>query len=99
MRGTLLFIIILGSLPFVLQQPWIGVLMFSWISYMNPHKYAWGAIRSFPVAMVVAVVTLIGMLATKDKQRLRKDPANLLVLGLWIIFVITTVFAFNQDDA
>ena len=99
MRGTLLFIIILGSLPFALQQPWIGVLVFSWISYMNPHKYAWGAIRTFPVAMVVAVVTLFGMLATKDKQRLRKDPANLLVLGLWIIFVITTVFAFNQDDA
>jgi hypothetical protein len=99
MRGTLLFVIILGSLPLALQQPWLGVLVYSWISYMNPHKYAWGAIRTFPVAMVVVVVTLIGMLATKDKRRLSSDPANLLVLALWIMFVITTPFAFNQADA
>src|SRR5690349_4431346 len=49
--------------------------------------------------MVVAVVVLFGMLATKDKQRLSRDPANLLVLALWIMFLITTLFAFNQADA
>ena len=99
MRGIVVFLTVLGSLPFVLQQPWIGVLMFSWISYMNPHKYAWGAVRSFPLAMIVAIVTLIGMTATKDKWRLPKDSATVLVICLWVMFVITTPFAFNQTDA
>ncbi len=99
MRGTVVLLIILGSLPVSLLQPWIGVLVFSWISYMNPHKYAWGFVRSFPVAMVVALVTLVGMLATKDKSRLPKDPATLLMLGLWVLFAISTVFAFNQEYA
>lgn len=99
MRGAIVFIIILGSLPFILQQPWIGVLMFSWISYMNPHKYAWGAIRTFPVAMVVAIVTLVGMLASKDRSRLPRDPATVFMAALWVIFVVTTPFAINQQLA
>jgi probable O-glycosylation ligase (exosortase A-associated) len=99
MRGIVIFLAVLGSLPFILQRPWIGVLMFSWISYMNPHKYAWGPVRSFPLALIVAIVTLIGMTATKDKWRLPKDPATLLMIGLWVMFIITTPFAFNQRDA
>ena len=99
MRSFVVLSIIFGSLPYTLQQPWIGVLVFSWISYMNPHKYAWGFIRSFPVAMIVAIVTLIGMSMTKDKQRLPKNAATLLMIGLWVLFVLTTPFAFNQEEA
>jgi probable O-glycosylation ligase (exosortase A-associated) len=99
MRGIVVFLLVLGSLPFILRQPWIGVLVFSWISYMNPHKYAWGAVRTFPLAFIVALVTLIGMAATKDKWRLPRDPATLLMIALWIMFVITTPFAFNQTEA
>jgi probable O-glycosylation ligase (exosortase A-associated) len=99
MRGIGIFLLILGSLPYTLQQPWIGVLVFSWISYMNPHKYAWGPVRTFPLALIVALVTLIGMTATKDKWRLPKDPATLLMILLWIMFVVTTPFAFNQQQA
>ncbi len=99
MRGALVFLVILGSLPATLTQPWIGVLVYSWISYMNPHKYAWGPVRSFPVALVVAGVTLIGMLSTKDRSRLTKDPATVLMILLWVLFVVTTVFAFNQEQA
>jgi len=99
MRGALVFLAILGSLPATLTQPWIGVLVYSWISYMNPHKYAWGPVRSFPVALVVAGVTLIGMLSTKDRSRLTKDPATVLMVLLWVLFVVTTFFAFNQQYA
>ena len=99
MRGILLFLIIIGSLPYCLSRPWIGVLMFSWISYMNPHRYAWGPIRTFPVALVVALITLIGLALTKDRSRLTRDPATLLMAALWVLFVFTTFFAFNPQWA
>src|SRR5581483_4922832 len=99
MRSLVVLVIVFGSLPYTLVQPWIGVLVFSWISYMNPHKYSFGFIRSFPIAMIVAIITLVGMAITKDKQRLPKVPATLLIFGLWIIFVLTTPFAINPDDA
>jgi probable O-glycosylation ligase (exosortase A-associated) len=98
-RATLVLLIILGSLPFTLQQPWIGVLTFSWISYMNPHKYAWGIARTFPVAFIVALVTIAGMYITKDRVKLPKDWALRLIGCLWVLFVITTIFAINQEEA
>ena len=73
--------------------------MFSWISFMNPHKYAWGLAREFPVALVVAVATLIGLVSTRDKQRLPMDKMTVFMLLLWLIFVITTAFAINQEMA
>jgi probable O-glycosylation ligase (exosortase A-associated) len=99
MRGTVVLIIILGSLPFCLSQPWIGVLMYSWISYMNPHRYAWGPARDFPVALIVALTTLMGLAFTKDKSPLTKDGITVLMILLWIVFAFTTVFAINQDEA
>src|SRR5690348_6785806 len=99
MRGTVVLIIILGSLPFCLSQPWIGVLMYSWISYMNPHRYAWGPARDFPVALIVALTSLMGLAFTKDKSPLTKDGITVLMILLWIVFAFTTVFAINQDEA
>ena len=66
---------------------------------MNPHKYAWGMARTFPVAFVVAVVTIAGMYVTKDRVKLPKDMALRLIGCLWFLFVITTLFAINQEDA
>jgi putative inorganic carbon (HCO3(-)) transporter len=99
MRGTVVLVIILGSLPFCLSQPWIGVLMYSWISYMNPHRYAWGPARDFPVALVVALTTLIGLAFTRDKSNLTKDGITVLMLLLWVVFAISTVFAINREEA
>lgn len=99
MRGLLLFLVIIGSLPYCLRRPWIGVLMFSWISYMNPHRYAWGPIRTFPIALVVALVTLIGLALTDDRSRLTRDPATVLMAALWAVFAFTTLFAFNETWA
>ncbi len=99
MRGALVLLIIIGSLPFCLTRPWIGVLVFSWISYMNPHRYTWGIARSFPIAMIVALVTLFGLIATKDRARLPRDPATILIALLWLLFGLTTCLAINQADA
>jgi probable O-glycosylation ligase (exosortase A-associated) len=99
MRAAVVLLIIFGSLPYCLSRPWVGVLVFSWISYMNPHRYAWGFIRGFPVALIVALATMIGLVATKDKSSLPKDNALILMGLLWLLFVFTTYFAINQRDA
>jgi probable O-glycosylation ligase (exosortase A-associated) len=99
MRSVAVILIIFGSLPYILIQPWIGVLVFDWISYMNPHRYAWGFIRHSPVAMIVAIATLIGLVLTKDKNRIPKDISIILMVLLWLVFFFTTCFAMSQRDA
>ena len=46
-------ICVFGSLV-ALRKPWIGVLVWTWLSLMNPHRYAWGFAYDAPLAAMSA---------------------------------------------
>lgn len=99
MRDILLTLIVFGSLPFILRRPWIGIIMWSWLSYMNPHKQAWGFATTMPFALLVALCTLIGVLFMKEEKRIpwTRETIVLLLFVLWM--VLTTFFALNPEPA
>ncbi len=99
MRDLIILLIIFGSLPLVLMRPWLGVLLWYWISIMNPHKLTFGIAQNMPVAMSVGLITIAGFIFTKDKK---KPPLTreLILLGLLFLhFTITTIFAWAPDEA
>ena len=69
MRDFLVVAIILGSAPFCFINPYIGVLMWYWVTYFNPHRFTWSYAYDFPVALVIAVPTLLGTVFTKKSFR------------------------------
>lgn len=93
MRAILITLIILGTIPFILKQPHIGIYVWSWISYMNPHKLSWGFAMTMPFAMIIALATFTGMLISKEKYRIpwTRETILLLILTLWMF--MTTVFS------
>ncbi len=99
MRDVALFAIIFGAVPFILRHPYVGVLVWSWLSYMNPHRLAWGAAYNFPFAQLVAIVLFVSLLLDKEPKRL---PRHFL-LFFWFMFlfwvVITTLNAVYPDFA
>ncbi len=103
MRAIVVALLLLGSLPAILMRPWIGILVWSWLAYMNPHRIAWGFITTTPVALIVAVATFLGMLmaSREEKATMRipwtRETKLLLILTIW--FFITTVFALYPDAA
>jgi len=99
MRDVLLLVIVVGALPFACRHTWIGVLLWTWISIMNPHKLAWGFAMDMPFAAMAATATAISLFVTKDRVRLPANPAvvALILLTLWM--VVTTVFAIHPDDS
>jgi len=84
MRDVIITLMVFGTLPYILRNPWYGVLTWSWLSYQNPHKLAWGFAMNFPYAQIVAIVLLMSLLIHKDQRQL---PKNWLVLG-WAIFFL-----------
>jgi hypothetical protein len=42
MRSLLVALLVFGSLPIIIVRPHVGVLVWSWIGYMNPHRLTWG---------------------------------------------------------
>ena len=42
MRDLLIVVVVVGLLPFAVAHTWIGVMLWTWLSLMNPHKLAFG---------------------------------------------------------
>ena len=99
MRDIVITLIVLASLPYAFKRPYIGVLMWVWISVMNPHRLSWGFAYSFPFAAIIAGVTLAGLLFTKDPKKLPMTPivSTFIAFGVWM--AVTTVFAFSPGSA
>lgn len=99
MRDLVVAALVFGALPFVLRRPWLGVLLWSWLGYMNPHRLTYGFAYDFPFAMIVGLVTLLAFAFTKQRQAMiwsRETVVLLLFIG-WMLF--TTTIAFYPDSA
>lgn len=98
-RDLITFTVIFGSLPFCFARPWIGILVFSWIGYMNPHRFTWGMAYDFPFAQIVAIATLAGFIFTKDKDKFPFEKETVTIIFLWVIFTLTSFYAFYPVEA
>lgn len=99
MRGILVALIVFALLPKVLGQPHIGVYLWSWIGYMNPHRLTWGFAYNFPFAQVIAAATLLGVLFSRQKMKLPVNGITILLILLNVWFLVTTIFAIFPDTA
>ncbi len=99
LRDIVLTAIIVAALPICLARPWIGVLVWSWIGYMNPHRLTWGFANSLPFAQAVAIATIAGLLFTKDRKPLPRVPEVYLLLALWGHFFVSTIVATYPEAA
>ena len=99
MRDLIITLAVFGSLPFILKRPYIGILMWVWISVMNPHRLSWGFAYDFPFAAIIAAVTLLSLLATKDPRKLPFTPIVITLICFSVWMVVTTVFSMWPDES
>ncbi len=97
MRDLLVAFIVFGSLPFILKRPFLGILMLAGLGYMNPHRLCYGFMFSMPAVQIVAIVTLVGMLASKEAKRMiwSREIVVLLVFVAWMGLTTSQAFYFN----
>jgi hypothetical protein len=76
MRDIVVTLAVFGSLPFIIKRPWIGILVWSWLGFMNPHRLAWGFATTLPFAMAVAITTILAMLLSKEEKKIPVDAGN-----------------------
>jgi len=96
-RDFAVVMIVLGSVPLILLRPQIGILMWFWLSLMNPHRLAWGYAQEFRVAVVAGGATLIAWLLSRES----KVPPNSVIvyaLALFTVWVsLAAIFAIHPE--
>ncbi|MDD5330471.1 MAG: putative O-glycosylation ligase, exosortase A system-associated [Sulfuricella sp.] len=99
MRDYLVVAIIFGALPYVLTRPHLGVLLWTWVGVMNPHRLGWGFANDLPVAAIAGGVTLVSFLLSKEPKRIPWVPATIFLVLFVLWMNVTTVFALVPDLA
>ena len=99
MRDLLITFLVLIGCIYTIRRPYLGILLWSWLSYMNPHRLAYGYAYDMPFAQITAIILIFSMIFSRET---RKIPFNNLTVT-WIIFVLfmglSTIFAYFPDAA
>jgi len=99
MRDIVVLIFLAFCIIAAIKKPWWGVLSLAVFSYLNPHAYAWGAVRSLPVYYVLFLVVAFRTFTAKDKQPIPKDWRVIFFVLLWSYFIFTSTQAYFPDVA
>ena len=93
MRDLFVAIVVFGLLPMALRHPYVGIYLWAWIGYHNPHRLAFGWAHDFPWAMIIALATFTGLLFSKEPKRIpwTRETVLLLIFVLWMC--VTTFYA------
>lgn len=98
MRSLLLTILIIALLPSAFLTPFLGVLVWSWVSFMSPHRLVWGIGDSLPWAVIVGSVGIVGWLVS-ERRRIPMDATTVLLALLAVLYTISTYYSLVPDLA
>lgn len=99
MRDIVLVLAFMAMLPIVIRHTWAGVLVWTWLSIMNPHRLTFGFAHDLPFAAVTAVLTLASLLWNRDKLKVPRDLTTLVLVLFMMWICLTTYTAFNPVEA
>jgi probable O-glycosylation ligase (exosortase A-associated) len=83
---------------FSLQNPTFGLLSYVGYAVVNPQSYTWDFAHEFPHSRVIAVVTVIAYVFSRQKT-LPRQRELFLLLAFWLLCVLSSLFAVEQERA
>lgn len=98
MRNLLIASILFGVLPFILWRARIGVYAWAWIAMMVPHRLAYGFVQTMPFAQMVAVLTLISTLFSRDKRPFPVNSITVVYVCFMLWMSVTCLFAMGRPE-
>src|SRR5580692_2909645 len=93
MRSLAFFIEMLILLPMIVIRPFVGVLIWSWISFMSPHKLLWGPGSALPWAMLTIVALAVGCMTAREPKRIAWNPTTVLIGAFMVCVTLTSLVA------
>lgn len=98
MRDYVFLAIFYASLPVCFLRPYMGILVWTWISLMHPHRFMWDE-RNLQPALLVAAATLAGCFFMRDGKKPPFGREVVLLCLLYSVFTLSTIFALVPDFA
>ena len=99
MRNLVFMLTMTGLLPLIIVRPFAGVMLWSWISFMNPHRLLWGDMAAeMPWAMMIFFFVIVGCFVAREPKKFVMTPIMWLVVLFLICISYTSLFALAPVD-
>jgi len=98
MRDALILAVLAVCAAIALFHPWIGIMGWTVVSIMNPHRYSWAA-SDLPVAAAIVVATLVGMVITRDRVRYFASPVMVVLVAFAAWMCVTLPASIYPDSS
>lgn len=98
MRDAAILLLLTGMLPLAMARPFVGVLLWSWVSFMNPHRITWGFATDMPWAMMIALATLMGCIIGGEPRRFPPGATPKLIIAFLLMTMGTSLIALSPSD-
>jgi len=99
MRDLWFSVIVAGLLPVCFLRPWVGFLVWTWLSLMSPHSLLWGFGQDVRWSLFAGGATLAGLLFTRDRKSVPWNTQLVLMVVLLAYFTFTSLYAWMPDAA
>lgn len=99
MRDIFVTLLILVPAFFAFTRPWLGVALYVFVSVGVPHKMAWGFAQALPLAQIVAIVTLLALVFSREPKRFPITGLTVAMLAFFAWMTVTTLFAFQPEPS
>jgi probable O-glycosylation ligase (exosortase A-associated) len=99
MRDLIIAGIVVAALAKSFSRPWLGALLWTWLSVNVPHKLCYGFARSAPFAALAAVVTVISLFTASKQVKLPRQGAVYLMLAFVAWMGLSTAMAIHPDQS
>ncbi|CAN7392990.1 putative O-glycosylation ligase, exosortase A system-associated [Phenylobacterium sp. LjRoot219] len=99
MRDLTLLAALIAIVPLIFRFPIVGVLAWTWITLMNPHREVWGFLYGFKLNLIIALLTFAAWGVSRERKivPLNFFTVALLVFAAWTS--LTTYFALDPATA
>lgn len=97
MRDTLVVGLAIWGSVLALRRPWIGVILFTWISIMSPHRYCWSFAHDAPLAALAAASTLVGLAMTRERENPFKGPSVVMLAVFMVIMTLSWLLGLDPQ--
>lgn len=99
-RDIIVTAMVLISLPLILRKPFFGILVWTWLGLMNPHKLCWDFAWGWPFAQIVALTLFASLLTnTQENKQIPWTPISIALAVFWAWVLFTTFFSFYPELA
>ena len=99
MRDLLITLIVIVGCIYTLKKSYIGVLLWSWLGYMNPHRLAYGFAYSMPFAQITAIVLIVSTVISKEKKGIPINNITILWFGFILWMSIIADYRYGKNEA